>query len=429
MVNKVKLIFSFVLLFAFCSTTVLGQDSTAIETSNKLPFIGISFGLLNYHGELASVDNIGKFHNPGLAVQLNLNCVFKSVLGVELHTLYAAPSHEQRSLDVLHNFKTTVVGGGVNLLFYFDNGFMLKKDRKLSPFVLAGVTPFAYFPYGDFQDSNGNIYHYWTDGSIMSEPERGLNAGNAIELTKDFDYELSYRGKTGAPTFALAFNLGAGANFRVNKWLQAQLRLVYSPTSTDFVDGVSSDSKKDGFLVGSFGFNINPNLISKKADDSENEEGEDIDVDEFLALDGDGDGVPDLMDKCSGTIAGSKVNKQGCAIEVKPSEIDSMAMISDSLIVVRKTLCEKYPMLCGENDSQYPEVNEASRRKKKKTKVKKDHISDSDIQRIVDIADLNKDGKVELPELYKAIEQFFDKGDELSLPQLRQLIDHFFDQY
>lgn len=420
---------------------VSSQESSAQEeVSKKLPYINVSTGLINYRGDLAYVKDVGQFHNPSFALELSASYIFLNSVEVELHGLYGISSHEQNTLQIRHNFETELYGGGVNLSFQFANGFILKKESKIAPFIYGGITPFAYFPRGDFKDANGNHYYYWSDGSLRNINEISTNAPSAVVVERDFEFERSYRSLKPFSTIALAYNAGFGARFFLNSWLSARLRLSYSFTNTDHFDGYEGGSSNDGFYLGSIGVTINPNVLKAKwssKEDSSPEE--DLNVDDFLSLDTDKDGVPDLSDKCAGTVKGHKVDEQGCSIEkekeVKASDVDSMAMMADSLTVIRETLCKNYPILCGESDPFYPEVNERSKRKGKKAAENKKSsetntvpLTDASMAEIVKIADTNNDGKVELPELYNAIEQFFDKGDQLSLPDLRKLIDHFFDQ-
>ncbi|MFT6716283.1 MAG: Ca2+-binding EF-hand superfamily protein, partial [Saprospiraceae bacterium] len=89
-----------------------------------------------------------------------------------------------------------------------------------------------------------------------------------------------------------------------------------------------------------------------------------------------------------------------------------------------------YPMLCGEGEDEYLELDGRSKRKITVEKRKDQQFeSEVSVDKVLKIADLNHDGKVELPELYNAIELFFDGNKDISLPELRKLIDHFFDQY
>lgn len=436
--NRMKsLRFKFLCFVIILCTSLTSSAGDVV--GGKYPNLNVSWGLMNYRGDLSEVITIGNFYNPTFGMEFNANYIIKNTIGVEVFSQFGSMVHEQNTIDRTHNFKTTIMGGGLNVSFHFDNGFIMKKGSKMAPFSFVGVMPFSYYVSNDYKDANGNIYHYWTDGTIRNLDEKSVGASSAVIIQRDFVYERNLRGVKGFSTMDLAFHAGFGMKFHVNDWLKAQMRISYSFTRTDNLDGLSKGKGKDGYVFGNFGFTIDPNVLIERKKNKENEvpedEGEDIDVDEYLTMDTDGDGIPDLDDKCSGTASGVTVGKDGCPEDEKEKkssvEVDSLAMMSDSLIVIRKTLCERYPMLCGENDNEYPEVNERSKLGKKKTKkvVKKDNVSSDDIQRIVDIADENKDGKVSMTELYKAIEEFFDTDDKLTLSELRQLIDHFFDQY
>lgn len=431
-----------VLFFCFllASTLFVNLQAQEDSVSKKLPVINVSLGIINYIGDISTAENSAQVYNPTIGFQFGGQYILWNTLGVDLHGFYGLASLEKQSSTVKHNFKTLMLGAGLDLSFHFDNGFIMKKGSKMAPFIFAGIMPFAYYPRGDYRDDDGGYYYYyWTDGSVRNIEERSPLASTAVEVTKDDEYEFSYRTITGSSfsTMAIAIKGGLGSKFIVNNWLSAQVKVAYNFTNTDYLDGYNGNNANDGFFFGSIGLDFNPNVLlsksSSKSKKGDKNEYEDINIDEFLSLDTDGDGVPDLLDKCSGTTPGVKVNEEGCS-EIKPSiaaeDIDSMAMMPDSLVVLRETLCEKYPIMCGESDSEYPEVNERSKRvKKKTTKVKEVKLTNESILEIVKIADVNNDGKVDLPELYNAIEQFFDADERLSLSDLRKLIDYFFDQY
>lgn len=432
--TKVAVYCLFSLLFILSAKPVFSeeaqQDSSAV-VSGKLPYVNVSWGLLNYKGDLSSVDQIGNYHNPTFGLELNLNYIFWNTLGVELHSLYGVVSHEQKTSRVTHNFRTLIIGGGVNVAFHFNNGFLLSKESKIAPFIYGGITPFVYWAMGDEVNGEGVKYHYWSDGSIRNLEERAPNADQAEVIQRDYDFERSYRGKNGNDLLAIAFNMGGGFKFKITDWLSAQLRASYSFTNTDFLDGYKGDHGEDGYIFGNFGFTVNPNLLKgvfKKKDKDDDEE--DLNVDDFLAMDSDGDGVTDLNDRCSNTPMGTKVNGEGCPTE-KPAEeeVDSLSMMADSLIVIRDNLCENYPLLCGEGEEEYLKLDGRSKRTITVPKKKKDDVDQVSLDKILKRVDLNNDGKVELPELYNVIEEFFDKETDITLPQLRKLIDHFFDQY
>ena len=398
-------------------------------TDGKLPEITIGAGLMYYKGDLAFINEVGNVYNPTLGYELSLSYNLWKTLGVELFGSYASISQEQRTSTFLHNFKTDIYSGGLNLYYRFDNDYLMKSTGKLAPFIMAGIAPIAFFPYGDVQDADGNTYNYWSDGSIRNIAEDAPNAREAVEIEKDYEYELSYRGLNQVPMINYAINVGAGSRFYLNKWLSAQLRLTYSFTGTDYLDGIEVGSTgKDGYFFGSLGLVINPNKISfKKSEDEEN-----FDVSEFLAIDSDGDGIPDVEDLCPNSTEGATVNKHGCVEgeELASTDKDSLSMFPDSMTVLRNKICMNYPPLCYSDESEYIKLDGtydiSIYEKKEEQKALEEQVS---MSKIIKIADRDKDGQVELPEVYYAIERFFDEGKGLTLPELRKLIEFFFDQF
>ncbi|MFT6747059.1 MAG: hypothetical protein ACJAZ2_001406 [Glaciecola sp.] len=426
---KLRIVFSLaILILAIVPSSLKAGDAI----SGKLPYINVSWGLLSYKGDLSKVEEIGTFHNPTFGIEYNANYVFWNTLGLELHGLYGTLSHEQNTTAILHNFKTTMIGGGLNVSFHLNNGFILPVNSKIGPFIYAGVTPFAYWAQGDFSNGDDFYYSYWSDGSIRNIDEKATNANEAVVIRRDYDYERSYRGINGDDLIAISYNMGGGFSFEITDWLAAQLRVSYSVTNSDFLDGYEGESGKDNYVFGNFGLTLDPNaLLIALATGEEEEEEEELNVDDFLTMDTDGDGVPDLHDKCSGTPGGTDVSSDGCAKSNGSSdETDSLSMMPDSLVVLRNNLCRDYPMLCGEGEDEYLEIDGRTKRKIEVEKREKEKFpNEVSVDKILKVADLNNDGKVELPELYNAIELFFDGKADISLPELRKLIDHFFDQY
>jgi hypothetical protein len=423
---KFKTFFLFAILTLLVSPMKL-KAGDAI--SGKLPYVNVSWGLLNYKGDLSKIDQIGSYHNPTFGLETSVSYIFWDAVGLELHMLYGTLSHEQNTTAILHNFKTTMLGGGLNIAFHMNNGFILPVNAKIAPFIYGGVTPFIYYSQGDFINGDGDTYNYWSDGSIRNVNEDGENADDAIVIRRDYQFERSYRGVNNSNLIALGFNMGGGFSFDITNWLQARLRVSYTMTNSDFIDGYDGVAGNDKYVFGNFGLTVDPNLLQLVLGTKDDEE--DLDVDDFLDLDTDGDGVRDLDDKCSGTPGGTAVGSDGCA-KVNPDEqeVDSLSMMADSLVVLRKNLCNDYPMLCGQGEEEYLEIDGTSKRKIQVKKKKKQSFPDEvSVDDIMKVADLNNDGKVELPELYNAIELFFDGKADISLEQLRKLIDHFFDQY
>ena len=423
---------NFISNLCFCivilSLNVNAQDYLNTEFSDEskgvLPNIGLHIGLYNYKGEIGKLDKIGSIDNLTVGYQLNLNYVFWNTLGLELYGTYANLIQNQKTITLVHNFKTLILNSGLNFSLHLDNGFILPKNAKIAPFLFGGVSLINYYPFGDFKNANGDYYYYWTDGSIRDIDERAVNSSQAIIIEKDNEYETSYRGIKGDfSLFALAYNTGLGSEFKVNKWLSAEMRFAYCFTTTDMLDGLATTSGNDGYYVGSFGFVVNPNKI-KKSIKKEKSEKIDINFKELINMDSDGDGVPDLSDKCGSTVPKTKVNSKGCPlVELKDSVASKTAAeLSDSLVTLRNQLCLFYPDLCNSDDTD--EINGIEKKKIESSIVSQDKRT---IQFIVSIADKNKDGKLVLAELYEAIELYFDDKIDLSLEELKKLIDSFFD--
>ena len=233
--------------------------SNAQNADNKWGF-GVHFGVMEYNGDFTNqFYSFSQGYGVGASIARYLNPSFD----VMLHFFYDGErSHDSGRLGAPTwlNFYTHMYNTNLLAKYKFNNGYLLKEDALLAPFLLAGLG-------GNYANSSG-------------VNENGPFAEKF--LTPDI-------------------YAGVGLNLRISPVISivAQTALMYP--FTDKVDGivgntlVSSHKGNDWFLQNSVGLYISPGKAKIK--------------------DADGDGVADKLDQCPDTPAGVPVGPDGCPLD------------------------------------------------------------------------------------------------------------------
>lgn len=334
------------------STTASSFNTSSVSSLDQpdfllKPTIGLGTGMFSFFGDLYTKH----FQSPTVSrmgYELYVNQPLNNYLKLNFNVLYGNLGANERygANGRNQNFESRIFLGGVNLTYDFGN--FLPADRGASPFVSLGVAGFEFVSKTDLYDAKGNRYYYWSDNSIRNMSETSPNAANAIEIKRDYTYEtdietLNQDGFGKYPEHSFALPVGIGVNFKINDFLNCKIGTTMYFTLTDYIDGVTADSKdnragnkqNDRFLMTSFGlsYNFGINKKSKLPGDENikyNVEGVD-----FLALeneDQDGDGVNDFLDSCQGTPAGVPVDAKGCPLD---DDIDQVPNFKDDELATR----------------------------------------------------------------------------------------------
>ena len=270
---KIKFLF---LMVVFASTFFVHA-----QTEENKVAIGLHFGKTEYSGDLGN--GILKFDQP-----------FKFLGGISLST-YVSPSFDlglQANLGTFGYGKETDFAnfGGLKsdaflfLHYKLNNGYLLSKESKLSPFLAVGL----------------GLSDYYNDNTSYS--------------IKTFPTDLV------AP-------LGAGLKYMINEKVGLEYKFLYFFTNHDQHDYVHPyQSTNDRFAEHTLGLTMNI-CGERKAKDSDGDGVPDkidkcpntpagVQVDAFgCPIDSDGDGVADYLDKCPNTPTGVKVDTNGCPID------------------------------------------------------------------------------------------------------------------
>jgi OmpA-OmpF porin, OOP family len=275
-------------------TTVTLLLASAFLTSNAQNStqkwgLGLQGGVHNYRGDLGNglftKYKAGTAFFGGLSLNRYLNPSFDAGLGVNYGGLKYRNQENNSLLPITggnldvsgQSFKTSLLDYSLGLRYKFNNGYILKEEAKIKPFIGAGV---------------GMAHSLNPVSTLLAGTEtKGAN------LTR--------------------FNLpvSAGFNFALTDRLNLLAQASYNFIASDRVDAVTTETKNmsDKFLA--YGLGLTYALGKPK--------------------DTDGDGVPDKLDKCPDTRAGVKVNLTGCDLD---TDGDGVADADDACPADKGTL-------------------------------------------------------------------------------------------
>lgn len=414
------------------------------------PIIGLGAGVFNYIGEVNNNGNTNPLiNNYGFQASVLKN--FSPSFGLKFDVAYGKISARERSVEESRNFSTDIVNFNLHATYNFAG--ILRAGRFLSPYISVGVGAVNFNTKGDLRDENGIAYNYWSDGTIRSLPQAtdGSAQPDAQILRADHVYETDLRKANldslgNYKQFAVTLPFTFGLHFRVSPRSAIQLSSTFSYAFTDLIDNYTKDGlgdrkgneANDMFFFTSVSYHFDF-FSPKKVKTSQ------FDNTEFESLEGDedGDGVPNLIDRCPNTPSGSgAVDEFGCSIDSDGDGVfdyadeepntDSLLNVNakgvgitdemlnqpfDSIATKRAQMFEVYPDM-----RDYYGLRNA------------DKLSVAELQGEIKggspyyLADTNKDGVISVSEVYNAIDMFFEGELQVNAKYITDLIDYFFDQ-
>lgn len=419
---------------------LLMDDETEVEYPVFKPVLGVGYGIVTFRGDVNDIYNgspmVGK-----TALNFSISRRLSKNININFQGINGKLTGNERGPERYLNFKTDFLDMGVNIEYNFRH--LLVKPTPVLPFFSLGLESFSFNSKADMYDANGNLYNYWSDGSLRNIPENPLTAHTSIILQRDFIYETDLReldldglGKYQQTAFGVPISLGA--DMKVTDRVSIRMAVTYHMLFTDLLDNVSSEGtdirqgnkSNDKFWYSHVSLKFD--LFSPPKLSIFDIHYLDID---FIALDledEDSDHVRDIDDLCPGTPGGVKVNEKGCPIDTDNDGIpdyrdkeknsapkaivntSGVTMTDDEIIalgsrpgVKRSEMYDYYPSMKGTKGfiTFYLEVP---------NKFK--HLDKNDNERI------------DLDELIHAVDSFFDMKSELSLEEIYELNEFFFDQ-
>lgn len=409
------------------------------------PVIGIGSGVFNFYGDVRN-----NYINPvigNFGYKLNVSTFLdrKKYFTVNLLFIYGKISANEKSTSDLErnlNFQSDLVNFGLSVEYNFDH--FIKRNKSIRPFISAGIENIQFSPKGDLYNSDGDLYHYWTDGSIRLQPEMS-SPPDADIMHRDFDYETDLRqrerdlhglGDYSKNTFAIPVDVGL--NFRISERISCKLGTSLHFTLTDYMDNVSSKGTsvkgKKGNDIFSYNYvSLNFDLFSEPKTLIVEKMFAEYEFDEVMLDDEDGDFILDGVDQCPGTPYGVSVDTLGCPLD---GDGDGVA---DYLDEEKNTRPGAW---VNEKGVTVSEVEYLSLLMNRKDAMRRRDVIDyfntigkgyepKKVEEIPDKfldLDLDNDAYISFEELLLAIDKYFDNQLNLTVEDIYELNNFFFNQ-
>ncbi len=436
-----------------------------VENINPVykPVIGFGVGFLSFYGDVKN--NISNPLMGSLAGKLNMHAYvdqkkhFKFNLYV-MSTFFGLTPLTVRQRDYLvpnnnYSFQTDFLIFGANIHYDFDH--FIKKTSFVRPFISIGLENLTFSTKADmigkYFDPTDNQWHpskyyYWTDGTVRNIPQSEERAGYFV--VSDNVYETDVRSDTSINppgnsysqnTFAIPIE--AGLDFSISNRTNIRLGYAYHYTFSDYIDGISPKTKlikgtsgtdKFGYTYISLHFDLfsDPKMLRlNKLLAVIDENG----LDDIAFDDEDGDGVPDVIDKCLHTPKGILVDSVGCPfdsdgdgvpdyLDKQPNTPPGAIVDKDGVEITDEAVLENLNQeaLPRKDVEMYLSVmnNLGSGTSRRIGKV--------EIPAKFKALDLDGDGYISFDEVLKAIDAFFDFDSDLTTQDIYELNDFFFSQ-
>ncbi len=324
---------SSLLFIVILSFSLLAQeDEENNEDKAYSPTIGVGIGTIGFYGDLNDRD-YGSPFGGNIAFEVYVIQPIADYLNVKFNFTLGSIRAEERSLARNVNFDSELRAGALFVEYNFDN--FLPEERKITPFITAGIEAIEFNPKTDLIGKGAEPYNYWSDGTIRNLPENSPNADIAVLVTRDYDFETDIREAGFNPSTsyierAIAVPVGAGITMHLNDQFDFRFESIVHFTFTDYMDGITTETSSD--FVGSKrgngrndhfwynGFSLSYNFQKvPPADSFERYDKRNNEPIDYAASgnteDYDGDGVIDLLDNCPNTPRDVEVDTLGCPID------------------------------------------------------------------------------------------------------------------
>lgn len=244
-----KFIYAFSFLLLTTTASIAQQHRYALK-------IGLHGGLSNYYGDLSHQvwdlphqlkEPIQDFNflSYGISVEYHVSRTFglrlwgmKSQFKASDRT-YENSATYNRALNV----QTDLLDASLLGIVYFDNDLVLNSRAAVAPYFMFGGGLTHFETKGDLLSEDNNRYHYWSDNTIRTEAETGLNAGTAALIEQDYSYETALQplNTENANYNPITWNvaLGLGVKFRLSSRFHLHLEALVRYTGSDYLDDVS----------------------------------------------------------------------------------------------------------------------------------------------------------------------------------------------
>lgn len=432
---------------------LLHQEVENINPVYK-PVLGFGIGVLNYLGDVKNNYYSPTLGTPGYKISLATYLDNKRYLKAEFFFSGGKLNGNERSFTDISknfNFQTDIYNFGVDLNYDFDH-FYKRKDRRIHPFVSAGIGTLLFNSRTDSMtrvyDPDGVTfndvrYHYWTDGTIRDIPQ-SMDDGTLNHLiSRDFEYETPLRqtdwGLGQYTQYGFMIPLDFGIDMQLSDRLMIRLGHSFTYTFTDAIDHVSSKNKtgrigekgNDMFNFTYVTFHLD--LFSSAKTLKINRLFLDQEFDPMLMGDEDNDGWPDAMDECPATPLGVVTDSTGCPLD---SDDDGIYDYLDKEQFSRRGAyvnnngveITEEALIALLNQSMAVGRNEIDLYIRRSEQYAGRRGSGAPIPDKFKILDTDKDNYISFDEMLKEINKYFDFESTLTAGDLYELNSFFFSQ-
>jgi hypothetical protein len=419
-----------------------------IEVENPVykPVIAFGLGAFNYLGDVNDFYS-GMFgYQPGYKFNVSTFIDNRRNFRLNFFLLYGKLAGNERSFTDLErnlNFESEIINFGLNFEYTFNHFF--RADRKITPFLSAGIESFQFNSKADLHDSQGRRYNYWSDGTIRSLPENSPEAHESIVLQRDYIYETDLRsanteGLGDYPQISFALPVDYGIDFKVSERVTMRVGSSMHFAFTDVIDNVSTKGKNikgngrnDRFSYSYITFHLD--LFSDPKTIIVEKLFADIEFDYTLIEDEDNDGIFDFWDKCQNTPPGVEVDEFGCPIDSDgdgvPDYLDLEANTRPGAFIDeygREVTPGKLIELLGRSEAAVPRSEVDMLTSLSAYRYTGARRSFSGIPARFLFLDDDGDGYISFDELIRAIDIFFDGGSAMTVDDVYELNEFFFSQ-
>ncbi|MDT8308521.1 MAG: hypothetical protein RQ866_03260 [Bacteroidales bacterium] len=254
-------------------SSVMGVDPDDSVIVNNYYHIGFRYGFMDFFGDLDNDISMGIPDRSAAEVFINYGLSPSFTVGYAFST--GSVYGKKRSVSTAdifanHNFKSKLLTHQLRVSYNFGGLYKPPFPVFLQPSVYSGIQWVFFNPMGDLQNKEGEVYHYWSDGTIRNMPDLPENQFTANILLRDYYFETDLRdadldGFGDYPNYAVAIPVGAMIDININPRLSFSIAAAYNFTFTDYIDNFTSmsgatdplrnigDTKNDAFLFKTIG--------------------------------------------------------------------------------------------------------------------------------------------------------------------------------
>lgn len=392
------------------------RQEVEVENPTYRPVIGLSAGFMTFWGDLANKGNTALLGRP--AFKVNLSGFMDKMHNFKWNVFWingeiAGFLEETEG----YNFRTQINQYGVSLEYTFASIF---KRSKFNPYLSVGFSPINFSPMG----YNVATKKYDVNLRKKSAEDNNIKYGEnsfTIPIDAGFNYTLHDR---------IALRVGATYNYSLSDYLDnTSPKNLPALGPTNPANKIKAKSSTDKFLFTYISLNLD--LFSDPKTFIRQKYFEQIENEDALTMDQDGDGVFDFDDQCPDTPQGVEVDEKGCPLDKDgdgiPDYLDKDNSTPAGTIVNNKGVAiskDDFTIL----DNQFSAVkrsdvaivlSEGGRR----YKINKGAMS----AKFAGI-DKNKDGSISYEELKQTVNDFLDKKSDFTSQDINELYEYFFAQ-